>query len=477
MFRSTVGKTVLNLTLATTVLYGGGVALSCKNDAFNELFTDNVPLAEDIVDYIQSFQTTKKDYNIQNFKEKFGEWEKTLDIPKSGIISQKIESLKEKEAIAPKNATTSSDPKSTTSTIHDGAPRPKIELSPIELKTKDSNLQKVIGEVNRIILLINKDQLSKDEHFDKIVGLIKDLDENLVVLQDAKDSQVSKQIQEAISVKENEVLNSFTNEFNNIVARIEKTHESKLNDEVSKAKEVISKQAENIIKQNQINTINEFTNLIEDTISKEREGKYAKFDELNSKLTTLQNLVLTIDEHLNNSELKSRLQLNLNKLKAKLTSNSNENLTLEIAELNKLAIESKNQVISTAINSIDQEIIKNGLLTNSQLITRFHLLVPELRSAALLPPNAGLLGHLSSILFSKFLLSKEGHVDGKDIESVIARVDNYLVSNQLDNAVEEIANLKGWNRKLANDWLVEGRRRLEVEFLVNLIDLESRTLF
>lgn len=154
-------------------------------------------------------------------------------------------------------------------------------------------------------------------------------------------------------------------------------------------------------------------------------------------------MVLTIDEHLNNSELKSRLQLNLNKLKAKLTSNSNENLTLEIAELNKLAIESKNQVISTAINSIDQEIIKNGLLTNSQLITRFHLLVPELRSAALLPPNAGLLGHLSSILFSKFLLSKEGHVDGKDIESVIARVDNYLVSNQLDNAVEEIANLKG----------------------------------
>lgn len=477
MFRSTVGKTVLNLTLASTVLYGGGVALSLKNDAFNELFTDNVPLAEDIVDYIQSFQTTKKDYNIQNFKEKFGEWEKTLSIPKSGIVSQKIESVKEKEAAAPKNAKTSSEPEKTLSTVHKGVPKPKIELSPIELKTKDENLQKVITEFNRLILLINKDQLSKDDHFDKIVSFIKDLDTNLANLQNAKDVELTQKVKEAIAAKENEVLNSFTNEFNSIVSRIEKTHESKLADEISKTKDALSKHYENIVKQNQVNTSNEFTKLIQETVEKERDGKYSQFNDLNTKLETLQQLVLTIDDHLNNSELKSRLQLNLNKLKAKLSSNTNETLTVELAELNKLAKESKNEVISSAINSIDPETIKTGLLTNSQLITRFHLLVPELRSAALLPPNAGLLGHLSSILFSKFLLSKEGQVDGKDIESVIARVDNYLVSNQLDNAVEEVANLKGWTRKLADDWLVEGRKRLEVEFLVGLIDLESRTLF
>jgi len=476
MFRSTVGKTVLNLSLASAALYGGGIALSCKNDAFNELFTDNVPLAEDIVDYIQSFQSTPKDYNIQNFKEKFGELERTLNVPKSGIVSQKIESVKEKEEVAPKNATTSSSTPEKASTLSKTS-KSQIQLSPIELRAKDENLQKVIIEFNRLIFQINNDQLSNGEHFDKIISFIKNLDSNLAQLQDARNEELNKTLQEAISKKENEVLSSFTNEFNNIVNRIEKTHEAKLADEISHTQQALEQHYQNIVKQYEINTQKEYTKLIEQSIEQEREGKYSQFSELNSKLENLQKLVLTIDEHLNSSELKSRLQLNLNKLKAKLSSNKNENLTIELAELNKLAIESENKVIASAINAIDPSTIETGLLTNSQLTSRFHLLIPALRESALLPPNAGLLGHFSSKVFSKFLLSKEGHVDGKDIESVIARVENYLISNQLDNAVEEIANLKGWNRKLADDWLIESRKRLEVEFLVKLIDLESRTLF
>lgn len=473
MFRSTAGKTLLNLTLASSALYGGGVALSLKNDAFNELFTDNVPLAEDIVDYIQSFQTTKKDYNIQNFKEKFGEWEKTVNIPKSGIVSHKIDSLKEKE----KSSETASKVEEKESKKADSTPKPRAPVPTIELKAKDANLQKVVLEFNKLIHLINSDQNTSANNFEKVIAYLQDLDKSIAGLQDAKDAELTKQLKTAIAAKENEVLNSFTNEFNNIVARIEKTHEEKLADEIKTTQKALESHYANIVKQNQINTSNEFTKLISETIETERNGKYSKFNELNTKLEKLQELVLQIDDHLNNSELKSKIQLNLNILKAKLISNKNEVITPELAELNALAIESKNPVISAAINSIDPEAIKTGLLTNSQLITRFHLLVPELRSAALLPPKAGLLGHLSSILFSKFLLSKEGHVDGKDIESVISRVDNYLVSNQLDNAVEEIANLKGWNRKLADDWLIESRKRLEVEFLVNLIDLESRTLF
>ncbi|CCH43934.1 putative secreted protein [Wickerhamomyces ciferrii] len=472
MFRTTVGKTVLNLTLATSAIYGGGVALSLKNDAFNELFTDNVPLAEDIVDYIQSFETTKKDYNIQNFKEKFGELEKTLDVPKSGLIAQKVDSIKENLT----KKVSKDDEKSSTKQV-ENVIQPKIQLKPIELKAQDPKLQKVITEFNSLIGKINNGSTSNDDSFVKIVESIGDLDKNLNVLQQKQNEELTSQIKEAIAKKEKEVLNSFTDEFNSITKRIEKQHQDKLIEEISQKTKVISAHYENIVKTNQINATRQFTELIEKTIENEREGKYSKFNELNSKLENLQKLVLTIDSHLNNSELKSKLQLSLNKLKNKLNSNKNENFTVEIAELNKLAKESENKVIASAINSIDPETIKTGLLTNSQIISRFHLLIPELRSASLLPPNAGLLGHLSSLLFSKFLLSKEGHVEGKDIESVISRVDNYLISNQLDDAVEEIANLKGWNRKLADDWLIESRKRLEVEFLVNLIDLESRTLF
>ena len=52
--------------------------------------------------------------------------------------------------------------------------------------------------------------------------------------------------------------------------------------------------------------------------------------------------------------------------------------------------------------------------------------------------------------------------DGKDIESVIGRVESSLARGELDIAVEEAANLKGWSRKLANDWLLKAERDLKL---------------
>ncbi|KAM9917676.1 hypothetical protein OXX59_009177, partial [Metschnikowia pulcherrima] len=118
-----------------------------------------------------------------------------------------------------------------------------------------------------------------------------------------------------------------------------------------------------------------------------------------------------------------------------------------------------------------------SILTVPQLLTAWEQLTPELRSASLLPPNAGLLGHLASVFFSKLLMPVKGaKPDGRDIESVIGRVEQSLVRGELDSAVEEVANLKGWTRKLADDWVREGRKRLEAEFLIELIDAETKVL-
>lgn len=53
---------------------------------------------------------------------------------------------------------------------------------------------------------------------------------------------------------------------------------------------------------------------------------------------------------------------------------------------------------------------------------------------------------------------------------------NQVWLGTIDIAVEEATNLKGWSRKLANDWVLQARKRLEVEFLLNLIETESRLL-
>ena len=49
--------------------------------------------------------------------------------------------------------------------------------------------------------------------------------------------------------------------------------------------------------------------------------------------------------------------------------------------------------------------------------------------------------------------------DGKDIESVIGRVESSLARGELDIAVEEAANLKGWSRMIG---LLKAERDLKL---------------
>ncbi|ONH69058.1 MICOS complex subunit MIC60 [Cyberlindnera fabianii] len=466
MFKSTVGKTVLNLTAATTLFYGGGVALSLNNPTFNEIFTDNFPLADDAVDFVDSILNNKrvKEYNIKHFKEKFGDLEKTVQLPKSGIFSEKIDTAKEESLKAKESAKAVL------------VSKPTISLPTIQLDTQDPVLKKAIEEFNIVVTDINNAKISPSG-FDSLKGLFAELDATLVSLQSKTKHALDEKINEAVAKKENDLLAKFTYDFKTQITELQKQHDAQVANEIKHAKEALDAHYANVAKEQAIQARKEFTKQIRKAIEEEREGKYANFSALDQKLTSLQDLVLKIDDHLNNSETKVKLQLSLSNLKAKLASDKNEDLSSEFAQLKQIAIESKNDVILSAVSAVDEGAVKQGLLTPAQLITRFELLTPELRSAALLPPNAGVLGHFAAKIFSTLLISKEGHAEGRDIESVIARVQTNLVRNDLDDAVEEVANLKGWSRKLADDWLVESRKRLEVEFLVSVIDLESRTLF
>lgn len=461
MLRST-GKALFKLTAATTVVYGAGVALATQNNAFNEIFTDKVPLGEEAVDYAQSLlNTTKSEYNIKNFKDKFSSLENTLSISKaSGAQSTTIEAVKE----SPK-------PKKTEKPVN------KLNLPHLSIQAKDSQIQQVIQEFNAIVNKLNAGQFDKDEKFEKIQQIVKDLDSTLVKLSSKSEEEFNARLKEEVSAKEVETLQTLQKSFQATLDQKADQHQKELQQEVIKAKEALEAYYKNQSKLAAIKTQDEFAQLISESVEKERNGKLSQFKDLNNKLENLQKLVLSIDDHLTNAELKVKLQLSLNKLKFKLQSDKIQDLSNEIKELNVLAKESKNEVITSALNAIDAETVKNGLLTQSQLITRFGLLAPELRSASLLPPYAGVLGHVSAKIFSSLLLKKEGHAEGKDIESLIARVQNNLINNRLDEAVEEVSQLKGWSRRLADDWIFESRKRLEVEFLVNLIDLESRTLY
>ncbi|KAH3681016.1 hypothetical protein WICPIJ_008024 [Wickerhamomyces pijperi] len=469
MLRS-AGKTLFNVTLGSTVLYGSGVALSLQNNAFNELFTDNVPFAEEAVDYAQTFRgNNSREYNVTNFKEKFGGFEKTTSIAKSsGVQSERIEAVKESPKKQEKNV----------EVVKEVQKVLDVKLPLIDSKSSEPTLQAIIDEFNGLIVKINSKELNQNSiNIAKVKEIVAKLDFDLKELTTAASDKFNLRLKELVSVKENELLIKFTKDFQKNLEALEDKHQAQLNNELSKAREVLELQLNNAIKINAIENQKIFANLVAQSIEEERNGKLSKFSELNERLSSLQQLYTKFDDHLHNAELRSTLQYQIAQLRSKLQSDRYQDLTPELLKLQEIANVSQNEVLFSAVESINKDVISQGLLTNQQIITRFQLLAPELRSAALLPPNAGILGHLSAKFFSFLLVPKEGDVKGKDIESLIARVQNNLTLNKLDDAVEEVSNLKGWGRKLADDWVIDSRKRLEVEFLVDLIELESRTLY
>lgn len=82
------------LGAATTVFYVGGVALSTYNYQFAELFTDNVPLAEELVQLVESYNDgtlNAPQLSLDEIRKKFGSiTRKVQSVPHLGSTSSTV---------------------------------------------------------------------------------------------------------------------------------------------------------------------------------------------------------------------------------------------------------------------------------------------------------------------------------------------------------------------------------------------------
>ena len=67
---------------------------------------------------------------------------------------------------------------------------------------------------------------------------------------------------------------------------------------------------------------------------------------------------------------------------------------------------------------------------------------------------------------------KQGSPAGEDVESVLARADDWLARGDLENAAREVNSLKGWAKRLATDWLEDVRKVCAVRMAVD-VSIES----
>jgi mitofilin len=502
-------KLLFRTALLSSVVYGGTLYVATKNDKVMDFVIDQqLPYYEELLDIIEkgSFE------DLKNKVESLLSQASHLSLPSKDQIDElthKLEKTSGDLIKETKERLTHSGKKSSHST--DATPAQQLQ-KPVEIES----IKKDIKELPLITL--NKEVASSVDDsvkltIDSINSLIKSIDATAVpsnpglinninekVLQLAKrvnalTKTFDEELKSKLKVSQTELLSSYTkkeleltenllHQFTQEKSQLEQKLNARLAQEIEATKDTISQAAVNAVSMVRIEQTKNFEKLITDRVDQERKGRLANLEKLNERLTELEAFSSSLETQLVSNHQKLLIHKSILKLKTLLFSSDPldrpQLIKPYLENLSKVSADSNDELITLALKDLSQLLANESsqsILTTSQLLSRWEQLVPELRSASLLPPNAGVLGHLSSVIFSKLLISVKGNKpNAKDIESVIGRVESSLIRGDLDLAVEEVANLKGWSRKLADDWVIQSRKRLEAEFLINLIDAESRVL-
>lgn len=486
--------------LASAVLYGSTMYVATKSETVMDFVIDKqLPYYEELINLIEngSIEDLQNNWtamtsSVGTTKNKFEKLTNELEKKGEDLIEKTKQKVNQtKTAISHALPAEQLQKPVEFEPVHEKFERlPLVSVNP---DFTDDSVKKTIDSFNELINMIDASNLGNQKH-----SIVKKINENVSVLAaklDALNRSFSKELENKLKTSETKLLATYTQKELDLTqnmldqykvekAQLEKTYKEKLQKEVEATQNAISQAAVNATSMVRVEQTKRFEAMIKDRIDLERAGRLKNLEALNSRVEELEQLALSLESQVKASTSKSLLQQSLANVKSLLFHVN--------ADTPAQSFNSYLEKLEVATNNTDDELLKvasqqlKDLLTNEsnqsilstpQLLSAWEQLTPELRSASLLPPNAGLLGHVASFFFSKLLMPVKGvKPDGKDIESVIGRVELSLARGELDLAVEEVANLKGWTRRLADDWVKEGRKRLEAEFLLSVVEAEAKIL-
>lgn len=494
--------------LVSSAVYGATLYAAAKSDTVMDFVIDKqLPYYEELIDLIENG-------SVDEIKNKWASLSSNVQLPSKKKIEELTTKLEQKgehliEETKKKFQGSNAPKKPSKST---GYTTPTEQLQkPVEIETvisvteqlpkitlkggsfADDSVKATVKSFNELISVIDGSSIGPQK--DALIKAINVNINNLSIKLNSLNSSFEKELQAKLKSSQTELLASYTqkeleltqnllDQYSDEKAALDKKYLAKLTKEVNAAKEAISQAAVNATSMVRIEQTKRFEKMVKDKIDAERNGRLQNLEAVNSRLEDLEKLALSLEKQITASSSKTLIQRSLSNLKSLLISTKEDvpakPLTPYVEDLETASANADDEVIKLALSELKPLLANESsqsILTIPQLLTAWEQLTPELRAASLLPPNAGLMGHLASTIFSKLLLPVKGaKPDGKDIESVIGRVGLSLTCGGLDVAVEEVANLKGWTRKLADDWVREGRKRLEAEFLVSLVDAETKIL-
>ncbi|CAI6719619.1 BAF_HP2_G0036520.mRNA.1.CDS.1 [Saccharomyces cerevisiae] len=504
-------NTFWTIALSATAFYAGGIIYSQKNDKFGDFFSNNVPFAEDLLETYEHYHDRPTLFLEDSWD---GLKAKSNDLL-SGLTGSSQTRRSNRENIEVKKI---------------------LSLEPLNIETENSDpqLKEIIGSLNDLINSLNDSNLSIPEsEFNSIKKSNQNMLTNL--------SQLNETLKEALSnymiQRTSEVITELNTQYENSKREFEKNLQKNLLQEVDEFKENLTKQKdkelEEKLKANEellqakhanevgllsITQVKEFNKIIKDKIEKERNGRLAHLEEINSEVNDLSKSIDRSSKILSKNEALVQLTFQVDEIKSRINNNNlpDVNIDKELSRLKllsnllstfnkksccddgdcssckkgnenegkegKISCKCKPKtnppsLLSVALDELESTCSGKKILSNEQIYNRWNLLADDFKTASLLPPNSGILGQLTAKVFSLFLFTKTGNPsNAMDFDSVYARVgDNLRVSN-LNDAVEEVVSLKGWPHKVCESWIEDARRKLEVQRLVEILDCEIRTL-
>ena len=399
---------------------------------------------------------------------------------------------------------------------------PSVQAVPTidHLKVKDAEepaVQDLVKMLNDIITVINADKASgkysstisnAKDRLNKIIQEISMLKaaEKHVAEEEIKSmhQQFDNGAKELAARLEREMRDQeirWKEEYESEREKLIHNYEDRLKAELEAAKRLHERQVQNALKEQQISQIRQFTQTVHDAVEQERGGRLSKLSELENSVHELEHITAQSSSVIDKTLQTQHLLVALDALTAKLDSATRPVPFLaELAAVREAAnfandtntdtdtdtkpnISTTNltdsaasdtynstsdPVILAALSAIPPHLYNTGIPTYADLRSRFRTVASQVRKAALLPDNAGIASHAVAWLMSNFMARKQGSPDGEDVESVLARADDWLARGDLENAAREVNSLKGWSKRLASDWLEEVRKVCAVRMAVDV---------
>lgn len=360
-------------------------------------------------------------------------------------------------------------------------PKKLITIAPIE--SEEPIMSELNTTLHQLVSILNENGIPEQGHevFEKANAELKHLSERVEALKVEGEAQAATVMAE-LTEKYNRLVSEKEASHEGHVSQLKKELEETYEQEKRKAIEYELKTQQEILREEQKQELMKYAmdmqrrwvREVKVRVENERGGRLARLDKINMRLKTLERQGEDNAEFLDQSARTHQLWCGIKALEKAYEAGERRPFDRELARLKRLAESEKDaEVLKAVLAAVPENVAAEGVDSVPELMDRFEYVADRVREASLVPENGGVLAHGMSVILSKLMFKKHGLVPGNDVEAILARTEYYLVESDLEQAVRELNQLKGWSKRLAKDWIIAARRRVEVGQAIDVINTHA----